>query len=201
MRTQHTLAALVLAGFAGSALNAGTDAEALAEATYATVVDAHGAVSLPRSYRERWAHLGSWVVADADAPGHGFHDVYTQPVAAATWRHTGEFPDGTVLVKEIRAIGRGAMTTGEALWARDTNLWFVMVRDTQGRFPAHPDWAEGWGWALFEAADPAVEVSPGFAEGCRGCHLPARDTGWVFVEGYPAPHPGSAAISAAMQAR
>ncbi len=179
------MALLCAASFLGPV---GVAAEDLSAATFGRIVDSAGAIRLPRGYRERWTHLGSWVVPAADAPGHGFHDVYTQPPAAAAWRRSGEFPDGTVLVKEIRALGHGPMTTGEALWAGQTRVWFVMVRDTRGRFPDDPDWGEGWGWALFEAAAPERDVSSGFATACRGCHLPARATGWVFVEGYPALH-------------
>lgn len=49
-------------------------------------------------------HLGSWIVRDEKAPGYGFHDVYTDAKSVAAYRKTGSFPDGTVLVKEIRSV-------------------------------------------------------------------------------------------------
>lgn len=159
-------------------------AAGLADQTYARIVDDKGEIQLPQNFRLQWTHLGSWVVADEKAPGYGFHDVYTQPDAAQGYLAKGEFPDGSVLVKEIRKVGTGPLTTGHGQWATDTVMWFVMVKDAKQRFDnAH--WAEGWGWALYQADDPGKNVSASFAETCQGCHLPAKDTDWVFVDGYP----------------
>lgn len=157
----------------------------LARQTYRQVVDEAGAIRLPADFRLSWVHLGSWLVADPKAPGHGFHDVYTQPAAARAYRETGTFPDGTVLVKEIRTIGDGSLTTGAAQWASDPAVWFVMVKDSGGRFAGNAHWGDGWGWALFEAKDPTRNASASYAETCQGCHVPAAATDRVFVGGYP----------------
>ncbi|NQD92852.1 cytochrome P460 family protein [Pseudomonas sp. CrR25] len=157
----------------------------LAEHTFSTYVNAKGEIRLPADARKSWSHLGSWVVADQKSPGYGFHDVYTQPETVEAYRKTGEFPDGAVLIKEIRAVEQGTQTTGLAQWAGDTSVWFVMVKDRQGRFEGNPHWAQGWGWALYEAKDPTVNVSKGFTETCQGCHIPAQQTDWVFSNGYP----------------
>jgi hypothetical protein len=166
------------------------DAKALKKATYSQFVDKAGNITLPRNYRATWTHLGSWLVADPKSPGHGFHDVYMQPLAAEHYRKTKQFLDGAVIIKEVRKVKEGAQTTGLAQWAGETNIWFVMVRDTQGRFKGNADWAEGWGWALFESksmtsAGMMTDVSGGFETTCKGCHLPAQDTDWVFIDGYP----------------
>ena len=153
--------------------------------TYSPYVSKSGEIQLPDEFRQHWVHLGSWVVTDAKAPGHGFHDVYTQAETVKVFHDIGKFPDGAVLVKEIRKLGSGKLTTGEAQWATDNAVWFVMVKDTLGRFKGNANWGEGWGWALFEAKNPKVNVSKGFAESCLGCHTPAKKTDWVFVEGYP----------------
>lgn len=158
----------------------------LATKTYLKFVDKNGGILLPRDdYRRDWAHLGSWVVEESKAPGYGFHDVYAQPEAVTAYRKTGKFPDGTVLIKEIRAVQAGTMTSGKALWAGSPNIWFVMIKDDKRRFAGNPHWAEGWGWALYEVKDPKVNVSKGFKETCMGCHVPAKKTDWVFIEGYP----------------
>ncbi|UTW12743.1 cytochrome P460 family protein [Marinobacterium rhizophilum] len=172
----------VLAGMlagAGSVM-----AGSLAEETYSRHVDSGGAISLPSDFRLSWTHLGSWVVSEATAPGAGFHDVYTQAEAARSFRENGVFPDGAVLIKEIRTIESGDKTTGPAQWARDPAVWFVMVKDTQGRFDS-PHWGEGWGWALFKAEEASVNASASFEETCKGCHVPAQQNDWVFTEGYP----------------
>ena len=157
----------------------------LAAETYASYVTATGEIKLPGGFRQNWSHLGSWLVDDAKAPGFGYHDVYTQPDAVKSFQSTGQFPDGAVLIKEIRKIGSGQMTTGPARWATDNAVWFVMVKDARGRFQGDPNWGEGWGWALFQANDRSRNVSKGYAQSCLGCHAPAKPADGVFVDGYP----------------
>jgi hypothetical protein len=43
----------------------------------------------------------------------------------------------------------------------------------------------GWGWALFKADAPDVQVATDFKKDCLGCHIPAQQTEWVYVNGYP----------------
>jgi cytochrome c len=147
--------------------------------------NAQGEIRLPADYRAKWAHLGSWVVMDSKAPGHGFHDVYTQPETVAEFRKTGKFPDGATLIKEIRTLAADDLTTGKAVWADKPAVWFVMVKDTQGRFKQSKLWGEGWGWALFKADAPAKNVATDFRQDCIDCHTPAKGDDWVFVRGYP----------------
>ena len=175
-----TLAAILIA-----ATNLQAHAENLDEHTYKNYVDKSGNISLPSDVRKTWSHLGSWIVGDKKSPGYGFHDVYTQPEVVDIYRKTSEFPDGAVLVKEIRTVEEGAQTTGLAQWAGETSVWFVMVKDKKNRFKGNSNLAEGWGWALYEAKDPKVNVSKGFQATCMGCHIPAKETDWVFIRGYP----------------
>lgn len=166
---------------------------------YARFVRADGSFRFSgASAREGLLHLGSWFVPHG--PASGFHHVYTQPEALEAWRRTGEFPDGTVLLKELRGHVRADYTTGtDVASATQPTRWFLMVKDRRNRYPDDPLWREGWGWALFEADAPSTNVATGFANDCQGCHLPARDTNWVFVQGYPRltsgarPHPGAQA--------
>lgn len=149
-----------------------------------------GAIRVPDDYRTRFVHLGSYFVPDEPgAPGAGLHDVYTQRATVDAYRETGTFPDGAVLVKEVRHADAAAMTTGNAHWGADVAVRFVMVRDRVGRFADHPNFGDGWGWALFQANDLQTNVAEswkgaGFSN-CFGCHTPARETDWVYVQGYP----------------
>ena len=162
---------------------------------YRTIVDQSGNITLPQNYRHQWSHIGSWLIEDPEAPGHGFHDVYLQSDAVTHYRKTGQFPDGAAIVKEVRKIEQGSKTTGQAQWAGDIKIWFVMIKDSKGRFKGNPHWANSWGWALFEANSgdgntaeetlPQKNVSMGFAPSCQGCHTPAMAKDWVFIEGYP----------------
>jgi hypothetical protein len=129
-------------------------------------------------------HLGTWFVPEGDA--RGFHNVYTQPEARAAYRATGAFPDGAVLLKEIRRYQTANYTTGTDVASEaETVQWFRMVKDRNGRHPDHPLWKEGWGWALFKADAPTENAATSFAADCQACHLLARSTDWVYKSGYP----------------
>lgn len=142
-------------------------------------------IELPADFRTRFAHLGSWVVTDPAAPGHGFHDVYTDAKNVEVFRKTGGFSDGAMLIKEIRAISQGTLTTGKAMWAAQPTVWFVMVKDATGQYKHSPLWGDGWVWALYKADRPGVNVATSYQADCMGCHVPAARTDHVFVEGYP----------------
>lgn len=166
------------------------DAQAADDAGFSEYVDAEGNITRPEGYRDEWVHLGTWRVADdEEARGPGIHDVYADPESVAAFKENGQWPDGTVMVKEVRGIKSASMTTGNAEWAGDIGVWFVMVRDRENRFPDNKIWGEGWGWALYTADAPAKNVNSNWKEGnldnCFGCHTPARNTEWVFIEGYP----------------
>lgn len=162
----------------------------LADETYRKVVTKRGNISLPEYDRHTWAHLGSWLVADKQSPGYGFHDVYTQKGVKEVFERTGDFPDGAILIKEVNEVLDGHKTTGFAQWSGEPIVWFVMIKDTKGRFKDNPHWRDGWGWALFEnkpdQTDPELKnVSASAEKSCLACHAPARATDWVFIEGYP----------------
>ncbi|MEZ4278670.1 MAG: cytochrome P460 family protein [Myxococcota bacterium] len=130
-------------------------------------------------------HLGSYFVPKGDAAG--FHHVYTQPGVPEAWRREGAFPDGTVLIKEIATHRTADYTTGQGVAsATEARQWFVMIKDGGNRFPDHPLWGQGWGWALYKSDAPTTNVARDYRLDCLGCHAPARPNDWVYVEGYPA---------------
>ena len=166
---------------AGATVNGET-----AEEDFSPYVDNKGKISLPKGYKQEWAHLGSWAVAKkAGQAVHELHDVYTQPETIHALHKKGEFPDGAVLVKEVHKTESDQLTTGHAAWSRDIKIWFVMIKDREQRFKDNDHWGDGWGWALFEAKDPTKNVSVGYDSSCLSCHAPAEDTDWVYTYGYP----------------
>ncbi len=163
----------------------GTEAEK-AGGGFSPYVDKDGGLRLPQGYKQTWAHLGSWAVAQKRGSDvFEMHDVYTPRETITAYNNTGEFPDGAVLVKEVRESKSDRLTTGHAAWSTDIKVWFVMVKDRKGRFKDNPHWGEGWGWALFEAKDPKRNVSAGYETSCIACHAPVKDSDWVYVTGYP----------------
>ena len=158
--------------------------------TFSTYVDAKGLISRPTGFREDWTHLGSWyVTSEGMSSGASIHDVYATPASIKAFKQTGEWPDGSVLVKTVSDTKTQQMTTGHARSAQDIGVWFVMVRDRHDRFPANEAWGEGWGWALFTAESPDKNLTTNWKgtgfNNCFGCHVPAKETDWVYIDGYP----------------
>lgn len=155
-------------------------------ADFSPYVDAQGNISRPSNFRSQFVHLGTYAVLDEKSEARGLHDVYTERKSAETYRKTGKFPDGATLVKEIRKLETGAMTTGSPVaWGTEAAVWFVMIKDAKGRFAGNPQWSDGWGWAMFKADNPAKNVANSYAADCMGCHIPAAKTDRVFIQGYP----------------
>jgi hypothetical protein len=180
VRNWVALGALVVtAGLAGTAARSET------ESLFSPFVERDGTIRFPGEVRDRWVHIGSWGSADLNSADPGQHDVYTQPGTVEEFRKTGKFPDGAVLLKEVRRIESGYMTTGPVTWAGDRVLWFMLVKDTEDRFPDNPNWGNGWGWALFNVGQTEKNASSDFRANCLGCHIPAQNTDWVYVQGYP----------------
>ena len=154
--------------------------------TTATVVDGKGNLRVPADYRTTYEALGNWAVAKDDGPGSkGMHVVYASPGAIAAYRKDGHFPDGAVLVKEVYEAATAPMTTGTVSHADKLKGWFVMVKDSVGRFQGNKLWGNGWGWSWFDAANPAQTTSKDSRTDCLGCHIPAKATDWIYTHGYP----------------
>ena len=150
------------------------------------VVDAEGNLRVPRDYRTTYQMLGTWAVAADEGKGSKeLHVVLASPGAADAYRREGRFPDGTVLVKEVFKTATTEMTTGTVSRAETLKGWFVMVKDSVGRYPGKSLWGDGWGWSWFEAADPSKTTSTNYEFDCRSCHVPAQASDWVYSDGYP----------------
>jgi len=162
------------------------------------VADANGNLHVPDAYRTTYQFLGTWAVA-ADQ-GHGseeLHVVYASPGTTAAYHQNGHFPDGAVLVKEVYRAATGQMTTGTVSHAESLRGWFVMMKDSNGRYAGNQLlWGDRWGWSWFDAANPSTPsfslplkggstaTSTDYRAKCKPCHLPAQGSDWIYVDGY-----------------
>ncbi len=152
----------------------------------AAVVDDKGNLHVPSDYRTTYEVLGSWAVANDDGPGSKeLHVVYASPGTVSAYRKDRRFPDGSVLVKEVFKTTTNEMTTGTVSSAGSLAGWFVMVKDTAGRFPGNKLWGDGWGWSWFDAANPQKTTSTDYTTDCQSCHVPAQQSDWIYSQGYP----------------
>jgi hypothetical protein len=178
----------------------GTVSGVLAEeaTSFAPNVDTKtGAIHVPENYTN-WPTLGTWTHAKVDGGAtniYEYHVVYTQPETIAYYQKKRRFPDGAVLVKELLHAETMSMTTGPAVGHATTiKGFFVLVRDTKGRFKGSQLWGDGWGWSFFNADDRVNTISTDYKVDCVPCHVPAKelaprnakkDDKWIYSFGYP----------------
>ena len=154
---------------------------------FSKYVDASGNIALPSDFELTFVHIGSVAVAPkSDQPVNELHSTYTRPEDLAAFLKDGKFPDGAVLVKEVRSTSNSKLTTGEAAYGADIKVWFVMIKDSKGRFPENELWGDGWGWGLFEGEDRTKQVAVNYTTDCRSCHIPAKKQDWIYTQCYPA---------------
>jgi Cytochrome P460 len=150
------------------------------------VVDAQGNLHVPSSYRAAYEFLGTWAIAaDKGGGSRELHSVYATPGTIAAFHTSGHFPDGTVLIKEVRETSTAPMTTGTVSHAETLKGWFVMVKDSKNSHPGNVLWGDGWGWSWFDAGNPTNTTSTNYRTDCLSCHVPAQATDWVYTSGYP----------------
>jgi hypothetical protein len=142
-----------------------------------------GEIAKPKDYRDKYQTLGAYFVLDP--AGNQMHMTYASPGAAEYYRQNSKFADGTVLVKEVFGTDHAQMTTGDAHWAKDTKIWFVMVKDDEGRHKDSKFWGDGWDWSLYKSDAPDKQVAVSYKHDCQGCHIPAQKTDRIYVQGYP----------------
>jgi hypothetical protein len=151
-----------------------------------TVADANGNLHVPDAYRTTYQALGSWAVEAEQGRGlKQLHVVYASPGTIEAYRKDKRFPEGTVLVKEVFQTASGQMTTGTVSHADSLKGWFVMVKDSNGRYPCNKLWGNGWGWSWFDADNPSKTTSTDYKANCFACHVPAQPTDWIYTGGYP----------------
>ena len=142
---------------------------------------ADGRLKFPTNYRE-WVFLSSGLDMNyserAAAAGHSmFDNVFAEPTAYREFLRTGTWPDGAVLVLELRAAAEkgsinrhGKFQTGELMGVE------VHLKDTK-RFQG------GWGFFGFEGAAPAVMIP--LDARCYSCHQQHAAVDTTFVQFYP----------------
>jgi hypothetical protein len=151
-----------------------------------TVVDAKGMMRVPADYRLSYPYLGTWSVAADEGQGaKEMHIVYGSPGAVANFQKNGKFVDGDVLVKEVYDAATADMTTGTVSHDDKLKGWFVMVKDDKNKFPDNKLWGKGWGWSWFDVADPVHTTTTDYSTECLSCHIPAKNTDWIYSGGYP----------------
>ncbi len=143
-----------------------------------------------------WPYVGSLVTPNAlnfgEAPFPEHHMVYIDPVSWAHWKDTGEFRDGTVLVKELTYVRApdGANEDGSTNEVSGTGYFmgeysgFEVTIKSKGLYPNEPG---NWAYYTFghqpEPYNATAQQQP--AEACNACHEVSAADDFVFTQFYP----------------
>lgn len=197
-RPSHKLGAVVVGALAvlGSACEPGGEVEGSGDAPYVPAFTAAGDLRLPEGDVWRtWPYVGTPLTPNAlnggEAPFPEFHSVYIDPVSWEHWRRTGEFREGTVLVKELTAVldvdahpdGSTDQVSGRGYFMGDFS-GFEIAYKSAVRFPDDPG-----NWAYFSfghhAPPYASSTAKMPAESCNACHQASAAEDYVFTQFYP----------------
>jgi len=148
---------------------------------------ADGQLIRPMGWR-KWVYVGTPLTPhdmnDGKAAFPEFHNVYVDPESFATFERTGEFPNGTQVLKELVLVGSRSAVSGNGYFMGDFAGLEVAVKDSV-RFKNEPG---GWAYFSFGHVDPGkyTETAKAFpAESCNACHQASADTDFVFTQYYP----------------
>ncbi len=190
VKTTLGTAAVTVAMLMISILAPTGQSEAMAARDWGPKWTADGKLRLPKDYHE-WVFLGSPLTPHAlnggEAPFPEYHNVYVQPQAYRAYKRTGEWPEGTIMFKELQLLlngnskdGSSVEVSGRGYFPGALNGVDISVKDSK-RFKD----TEGWGFFTFGHTAPPY---PGVAElqpvdNCAGCHI-ANATNMVFSKFY-----------------
>jgi hypothetical protein len=154
-----------------------------------------GELTRPNGYRE-WVYVGTPVTPndmnDGKAAFPEHHNVYIDPKSWAHWKETGEFRDGTILMKELVSVGSKAAVSGNGYFQGD----FIGLEATIKSQSDFPDEPGNWAYFSFTTPDHKTLTSTAKAfpaASCNACHSVSAADDFVFTQYYPVLREGKAA--------
>ena len=144
-----------------------------------------GELERAEGYRE-WVYVGTPLTPNSLNPPEAnfpeFHNVYIHPADFAHWKETGEFPDGTVIVKELILVGDTVAVSGKGYFMGEFTGFETTVKDS-ARFPDEP---ANWAYFTYGHTYPLAETAAPLPTGaCNACHEASAADDWVFTQYYP----------------
>ena len=172
--------------------------------------DSEGNLLRPTGYRE-WVFVGTPLTPNdmngGMAPFPEFHAVYIDPASWAHYKKTGEFRDGTILVKELISVGSKQATSGVGYFMGEY-LGLEAAVKSKAHFPDEPG---NWAYHSFttpgspmegdemrkkmHAGAPLKDKAKAFPTGvCAACHVASAAEDMVFTQFYPVLRAAKAAL-------
>ena len=175
----------VLVGIAGLSYVLAASAAPPGGTTAAVEFTPDGRLKRPVGYR-KWVYVGEVVTPNdmngGEATFPEFHSVYMDPESFAHYEKTGEFRDGTVMIKELIGVGAKEATSGKGYFMGDFRGLEASIKDSK-RFKDEPG---SWAYFSFGHKYPLkAEAAKNAASACNQCHQDNAKTDWVFSQYYP----------------
>lgn len=185
---------LATAALAGAAFFADANAGHHGEVKQASFTE-DGKAKQPVGWHS-WVFVGSPLTPNALNGGAAafpeFHNVYVEPSAFAHYQKTGEFADGTQIVKELTAVktddntmedGSTLAPSGRGYFNGQFQGLELLVKDSK-RFADQPG---NWAFFNFGHHEPPYNETSGVlpVEMCSACHEANAETDYIFTQYYP----------------
>lgn len=152
-------------------------------------LNAEGELVRPTDYR-RWVYVGTPVTPNdmnngkAAFPEH--HNVYIHPSSYDHYLETGEWKEGTILVKELVSVGTKAAVSGNGYFQGE----FIGLEATIKSAKDFGDEPGNWAYFSFTneeklGGDLKASAAAFPAASCNVCHQASARDDFVFTQHYP----------------
>ncbi len=141
----------------------------------------------PTDYR-KWVYVGTPTTPNDMNNGKAafpeFHNVYIDPDSYKHWKSTGEWREGTILVKELVSVGTKAAVSGNGYFMGDFIGLEATIKSKE-LFPNEPG-----NWSYFSFTNPGSknlkDTATAFKTNqCNSCHAGNAQDDFVFTQHYP----------------
>jgi hypothetical protein len=189
----RTVAAVVAGSAIATAMLLGSlkHSNAQSKPRYLPEYTASGELILPKNFHE-WVYVGSPLTPNALNGGTAgfpeYHNVYIEPGSYEIFKQTGQFPEGTILFKELQLTlqaensdGSRTESSGRGYFPGKFNGADVTVKDSK-RFPE----TNGWGYFNFNHHEPKAPTAKVKEKSeCAYCHIASAKKDEVWTQFYP----------------
>ncbi|MEO2053099.1 MAG: cytochrome P460 family protein [Allomuricauda sp.] len=147
----------------------------------------NGELERPTGYRS-WVYVGTPLTPNDMNNGKAafpeFHNVYIDPTSYNHYKKTGEWREGTILIKELVSVGTKAAVSGNGYFMGD----FIGLEATIKSKKYFPNEPGNWAYFSFtnpEGGDLAHTGKPFGTQMCNACHQASAKDDFVFTQHYP----------------
>jgi hypothetical protein len=168
-----------------------SNAQTQTRSRYLPEYTASGDLVLPKNFHE-WVFVGSPLTPNALNGGKAgfpeYHNVYIEPGSYEIYKRTNQFPEGTILFKELQLTlpaeesdGSRTELSGRGYFPGPLNGADVTVKDSK----RYAD-TGGWGFFNFNHHEPKAPTAKARPKGeCAYCHMASAKKDDVWTQFYP----------------